>query len=160
MVFYAGEDANSKRVNEEIGWAIRKSTDQAVTSSTTLVTDTALTWPVDANVNYLFDMYLVYTGGTAGDIKIGWSVPAAAGMSWSAEGLDEDLAYKNVGNLSETSTSPYGCVSTSTGRMILVAGFLRVDVTSGTFALRFAQQVSSATATTMRAGSFGILYRV
>jgi hypothetical protein len=160
MVFYAGEDANSKRVNEEIGWAIRKSADQSVTSSTTLVTDNALTWAVDANVNYLFDAYLVYTGGTTGDIKIGWAVPSGSGMSWSAEGLDEDLNYKNVGNLSEASTSPYGCVNTTTGRMILVAGYLRVDATAGNFSLRFAQQVSSATATTMRAGSFGLLYRV
>lgn len=160
MAFLAGEDANSKRLNEEVGWAIRKSTDQTVTSSTTLVTDNALVWAVDANTNYLFDMYLIYTGPAAGDIKIGWAVPSGATMTWSAEGLDEDLGYKNVGNLTEASTSPYGCVNTTTGRMILVAGLLRVDTTAGNFSLRFAQQTSSGTATRMAAGTFGILYRV
>ena len=160
MVFLAGEDANAKRLNEETGWPIRKSTDQSVTSSTTLVNDNALTWPVDANTNYLFDMQLVYTGGTTGDIKIGWGVPAGAAASWSAAGLDASLGYKNVANLADTVTSDFGCVATITGRLIEVSGYLAVDSTAGNFTLRFAQQTSNATASTMRAGSFGILYRV
>jgi hypothetical protein len=160
VVFLAGENLTAQRLNEETGWAIRKASDQGVTSSTTLVTDNTLTWPVTANTNYLFDMYLIYTGGTAGDIKIGWAVPSGSTMSWAGEGLDEDLTYKNVGALTETSVSPYGAVSTSSGRMILVAGFLSVASTAGNFAVRFAQNASSATTTTMRAGSFGILFRV
>lgn len=160
MAFLAGEDLTSKRLTEETGAGVRKFVDQTVTSSTTLVNDTALTWTVEANTNYLFEFYLAYTGATTGDIKIGLGVPAGATAAWHAAGLDGSLAYKNAANMSEASVPDFGCVSTSLGRLIQAAGYLAVDSTAGTFVLKFAQQASSATATTMRSGSFGILYRV
>jgi len=160
MTFLAGEDANSKRVNEELGWGIRKNSDQSVTSSTTLVSDAELTWPVDANVNYVFDMDLVYTGANgAGNLNIGWAVPSGAIMSWSATGLDTSLGYKNVGNLAAATASAYGTAGAAIGRIVQVSGYLHVDSTAGNFVLRFAQATSNGTATTMRAGSFGVVYR-
>ena len=158
--FWPAKTPTSKRINEEVGWAIRKSTDQSVTSSTTFVNDSVLTWPVDANVNYLWEMNLVYTGAAAADIKIGWGVPAGALASWSAAGLDAALAYQNFGNQSESSTGVFGCMSTTLGRLIQIAGYLSVDSTCGNFTLRFAQNSSNASPTVMRAGSAGILYRV
>jgi hypothetical protein len=159
-VFYAGEDANSKRLNEEIGWAIRKGADQSVTSSTALVNDTALTWAVDASTNYLFDLQLVCTGNVAGNITIGFAVPAGSSGGWSAVGLDTSLAYKNIGNVALGTTSAFGTAGASIARLIQVCGFLRVDTTPGNFVVRFAQATSNATATTMRAGTVGTLFRV
>lgn len=161
MVFLAGEDANAKRVNEELGVLARKSVDQTVTSSTTLVNDTALTWSLaDANTRYAFDLYLAYTGATAGNLLVGWGVPAGAAMAWFATGLDTALAYKNLANLSAGTTTSFGAAGVSLGRVAQVSGTILLDSTTGSFTLRWAQNTSNASATTMRAGSFGVVYRV
>lgn len=160
MTFLAGEDATSKRMEDELGVGRRKVSDQSVTSSTTLVNDTVITWPVDAFGQYIFDLYLAYTGSTTGNLSIGFGVPTGATMSWCADGLDTGLAYKNVANLTAVSVSAYGCASISAARTVHVSGFLSVDVTAGTFVLKWAQNTSNATSTVMRAGTMGLLTRV
>jgi hypothetical protein len=160
VTFLAGEDITSQRLDEEIGIGLRKNSDQSVTSSTTLVNDTQLTWPVSANTNYVFSMDLVYTGAATGNLKVGWGTPSGATMSWSAVGLDTSLGYKNVANLAAGTTSNFGAVSTTIGRLVQLTGYLHVDVTAGTFVLKWAQDTSNASSTVMRAGSAGIVYRM
>ncbi len=159
-MFLAGEDANQKRLNEEIGVTLRKSADQVVNNSTTMVNDTHLLWPVEANIQYVFEGELVYTAATAADIRIGWSSPSGTAMSWNATGLDPALAYKNVANLAAATTSNFGGNGTTSGRLIHVSGWFTVGATAGTFRLQWAQDVANASDASMRAGSTATLYRV
>lgn len=159
MVFLAGEDLNSKRLNEETGIPIRKSADQNVTSSTTLVSDTAFTWTLDASTRYAFEMFVAYTGATAGNLNVGWSVPSGASMAWCATGLDTGLAYKNVANLAAGTTSTFGAAGTTLGRVAHLSGTILTDTTSGSFTLRWAQATSNVSATSVRSGSFAVVYR-
>jgi hypothetical protein len=159
-VFLAGEDLTQKRLNEEIGVTLRKSADQTVNNTTTMVNDTHLTWPVDALGRYVFDMELVYTAATAADIRIGWGSPTGTAMSWSATGLDTALAYKNVANLAAATTSNFGGNGVASGRVIHVSGYVDVGATAGSFTLRWAQDTANASDASMRTGSAGTLYRV
>jgi hypothetical protein len=160
VTFLAGEDMDSKRLNEEIGLALRKAADQSVTSSTTLVSDNTFTWALDASTRYAYELFLVYTGSSSGNLNIGWTVPAGAAMAWCATGLDTGLAYKNVANLAAATASTFGAVSTSLGRLAQISGTIQLDTTAGNFTLKWAQATSNASATVMRAGSFGYAYRV
>jgi hypothetical protein len=157
--FLAGEDLDSKRLNEETGFTLRKPSDQSVTSSTTLVNDTFFTWVLDASTRYGFELFLAYTGDSTGNLKTGWAVPAAATVTWNATGLDTGLAYKNAANLTGASTTPFGAASTTLGRLAHITGTILTDVTAGNFTLRWAQNTSNAAATIVRTGSFGYVYR-
>jgi hypothetical protein len=159
MVFVAGEDLTAARLNEEIGIAKRKFTDQSVTT-TTFVNDDTLTWPVAANTAYLFEFHLVYTGDVAGDLNVGWTYPAGSSMSWSIDGLGASLGYNNVGNIDGATNATFGAAGTGLGRLAHITGYLAVAGTAGNFLLRFARAAGSGTATVMRAGSFGVVFRV
>src|SRR6266542_1211240 len=62
----------------------RKTSNQTVTSSTTLVNDTALVLPVGANEVWQFGFNLIYTAATTGDIKFAFTFPAAGEIAAAA----------------------------------------------------------------------------
>lgn len=147
------------------GWLyVRKTADQSVTSSTSLVDDNQLLLSVAANAVYELRMLIIYTAASAGDLNMTFTGPASATLDW------------NVGGLSGTSgTSPDGVTwwgantiggndSVNGGGATNMAarpyGILITAGTAGTFKFRWAQAASSGTATTVKTGSVMILQRV
>jgi len=132
-----------------------KSANKTVTSSTTLQNDNELLYAMDANTNYIFEMMLLITGATAGDMKFALTVPSGG-----------DLRASGFGPFSGT-TSLYGPISSSGGTissvetygttnptMVFVKGVVMNGSTAGDLQLQWAQNASSATATTVYAKSY------
>lgn len=128
--------------------AVIKAADQSVTSSTTLVNDTALVLPVLANASYIWSCFLDYEGGAASssDLIWEWAVPAGAVMRYCATFIN------NSGNLAqgvEINTATTIAQSNGAGnlRAVIMQGSLVMSTTAGSMQLQWAQHVSSATAT-------------
>lgn len=138
----------------------RKSSDQAVTSSTTLVNDSELFLPMITNASYFYEGWLLYTGASnTPDLKLNYFIPAGATLLRTDWGHD-------VGTVSVTSSvvvsvpipattdSLRGAGSDNTIiRAIYAQGEVITAGTAGNFQVRFAQSVSDAAAITMKAGS-------
>lgn len=132
-----------------------KSSDQSVTSSTTLVNDNALTISVLASATYFWVMLLDYEGGTRGssDLKISMSVPAAAtARFWMGR---QDAAGTNTSSFMGSQSTTYAAGTNGAGVLtgLLAVGTLAVSVTAGSFTLQWAQNTSSGTATIVHAQS-------
>lgn len=135
---------------------IRKPSDESVTSSTTLQDDDDLIVDLDtANATYFIEgLILASSSSDVPDIKIAFTVPSGATM---------DIAYIssrgstfNHGELLETSgtasiTIP---IDNANVTVIMVRGTVKLGSTTGTLKLQWAQATSSATATTVKEGSF------
>jgi hypothetical protein len=141
---------------------ILKPSDQTKTSDTTLAADSAITFAMAAAATYLIRVVVAATG-TVGDLKTDWSVPAsAAGLKFvigpalsSTDRTDTTMRSSAHGF---TTVPTYGLNSTS-GARVVEEGHV-TTVGAGTWSWRWAQNTSSASATTIEAGSFAIIERV
>ena len=142
--------------------AVEKPTDQSVTSSTTLVNDTALSAAVAASATYLFYCYLDYEGGTGGssDLKFQWTVPASATLRFTLIGTDASNATVVSSTKSDTTSYTLRSAGAATLQAALMIGSLVVASTAGTLQLQWAQNTSSGTATKVHAQSFLSLWRI
>lgn len=134
--------------------SIIKPANQNITSSTTLTNDTDLTFTLAANTSYVVNGGLFATSASATpDIKIGFTVPTGATM---------DIAYMSqTGNnrtaeLLETTNTPSSNIPIAANQttIIQVFGSIVTGGSGGTLQLKWAQNTSNATATTMKQGSF------
>src|SRR3954462_15466322 len=76
----------------------RKSSDQSVTSSITLVNDSELFLPMVTNASYFYEAWLLYTAGSnTPDLRLNYFIPAGATILRSDWGHD-------VGTVSVTSS--------------------------------------------------------
>lgn len=139
-----------------------KSSDQSVTSSTTLVSDNALFLPVAANATYDFFCYLNYTGGTQGasDIKVQWTVPAGATLRFQPVGIGTGGGMGFGNTDSAASSVALGTQGSGTLCGATMLGTLIMSSTAGTLQLEWAQNSSNATATTVKAQSLLRLARL
>lgn len=130
-----------------------KTADQAVTSSTTLVDDAHLSASVEANAVYKVILALNATGATAGDIKLAWSVPSGSdtGGRWlqgpAASQDPASPALMEVRAALWATERSYGMSGTAAS--IIEHGLLQTGATPGTLQLRWAQNNSNGTATTV-----------
>jgi hypothetical protein len=132
---------------------ITKTADSSITSSTTFASDSDLTFTMDANSNYLIeaDLWLFSPNGVG--FKFGTTGPASPTLV--------NLVYRELdsGNTETNAVlSAHGSVRTNTpgaNRYVHAQVKIRVEngVNAGAFALQFAQNVSSATATLVYKGS-------
>ncbi len=131
-----------------------KTADQSVTSSTTLVDCTSLTFAVAANTNYHFRAHLYMTANTTGGIRLGVNGPSTPtkvrvfGHGYLG-GIQRSLA----------DITAYGQIENYTGgvpaaQLYLLHGKLENGANAGTLAIQFAQSVSNATATIVEKCSF------
>lgn len=141
--------------------------DQSKTSDTALADATNLGFAVLANEEWHAEWTLFYTG-TLGDLKLAITVPASATGIWGVHGL-VDSAIASAADLQAGAVNAFGDANTkllgdgnnsATYVMAVVRATVFVAGTAGTVQLRFAQQTSSATATTLRAGSCVIAHRL
>ena len=140
--------------------AVRTS-DQSVTSSTTLVNDDTLVLPIAASATYIFDCYMYFLAASGGDIKWTFAAPSGAVLDYYA------LHNEGGGTLLDNSATTYGASSTpnaagggGAAEAIGMHGTLAVSSTAGNLQLKWAQNTSSGTATTVKANSHLVLRRV
>lgn len=139
----------------------RRTSDSAgVTSSTVLVDDPVLLVPVLANRVYRMRSRIVYTaagGAAAGQLKVGWSGPASATLDWSVLGL----VVNGASGVSGSFTCDQGTIadarSIGAGGASLCTmwmdGIATIAGNAGNLQFRYAQVVSSGTATIIKAHS-------
>lgn len=143
---------------------VRRTADHAgITSSTTLADDGVLQLAVAANSVYVLQAMIVYTASAAGDIKLGWSGPSGATLTWTPCGLTTTTSASagsvRLPSKTISDTDIPGAVDVSTPVTALPTGLLVVGATAGTFKLQWAQGTSDATATVVKAGSYLMLTR-
>ncbi len=137
----------------------RKTGDESLASNTTMQNDDHLVVPVVANAVYEVQAFIVYTSGTTGKIKIGWTGPTSATFDWCSNGLEQNVtaasaekvwrAYNAIGDIQTLGTA--GTVVKVTAMPI---GLLETFGTAGNLQFRWAQNTSDVTATIVRTNSF------
>lgn len=172
--FTAGTVLTAATLNEQlvenmraINGYVPKTADESVTSSAVLQNDDHLLYSIAAAGTYAFEVhiYAVSAANAAGDIQVGFSFPTgtcyfaglgphnqlASGSNENGEWLPRLSATSGVTNI------PYG-LSTA-GGYIQVHGLL-VATATGTLRFMWSQMASSASATTVKAGSHMIVKQV
>lgn len=133
-----------------------KNADESVTSSITIQDDDELLVPLAVNTDYAFTVWLRVVIGTAGgdgSIKCAFTVPAGANLQWSAiwqgsgspSDADAVLASGTALGMTLPSTSGIGWVR--------IDGTVKNGANAGNLTLQWAQNVSSSSATVVKAGS-------
>ena len=139
--------------------SVRKSADQTVTSSTTLVNDTHLKFAVAANETYIFQAWLyTYAADGTPDIKVTFTGPSGSTVLWSSS----QVIFNAGGATTLTVVSPGATAADlfvdANLRAIQLYGTISNGATAGDLQFQFAQNTSSANGTSVKAGSsiFGI----
>lgn len=139
--------------------SVRKSSDQTVTSSTTLVNDSQLKFAVAANETYIFQAWLyTYAADGTPDIKVTFTGPSGSTVLWSSS----QVIFNAGGSTTLTVVSTGGTAADlfvdSNFRAIQLYGTILNGGTAGDLQFQFAQNTSSANGTSVKAGSsiFGI----
>jgi hypothetical protein len=135
----------------------RKSADQIVNNSTTLVNDTHLFAPVLANEVWLIHAWVLFDSGTTPDIKFAWTVPASATFSWGFPSSDAGTAnWANLGSpVALATTASIAIVSLGAGTVqgVNMTGIAVIAGTAGNVQLQWAQNTLNASNTTVRLNS-------
>jgi len=138
---------------------VRKSSDQTVTSSTTLVNDSQLKFAVAASETYIFQAWLyTYAADGTPDIKVTFTGPAGSTVLWSSS----QVIFNAGGATTLTVVSPGATTADlfvdANLRAIQLYGTILNGGTAGDLQFQFAQNTSSANGTSVKAGSslFGI----
>ncbi|PJN38988.1 hypothetical protein CG747_20830 [Streptomyces sp. CB02959] len=150
------------------GGFARKSADTSRASTVAMSADPHLSVSVTALSTYTVDAYLVYSGGTTGDLNVALSGPAGSDGSWSAVGLgrgvpasvgiDGFTVRMNPNSVANTQPRSYG--ADTTDETLHLRGILRTAGSSGPLAVQWAQAATDTTATIMRTDSWLRVQRV
>jgi len=132
------------------------------TSSTALADATGLAVQLDANSFYAIDGYLAYVAGATGDIVVALSAPAASTGHWalfpivaSSTGAAGSFDGRRNSGFGDSVTQVGGGSDSLSGSMLCQPhAYVATAGTAGLLQLRFAQSVSSATATIVKKGSW------
>lgn len=166
--FAAGDDS---RILAAVGQAdgvggsrtVYKTADESVTSSITVQDDNHLTLAVAASGVYAFDGCLLFDSADVNaDLRLTFTGPSGASGWWAPVAITLGNA-DGTGNarLTKFDLAGESTVGTISGGSIArPCGYLAVSSTAGTFKLQWAQASSSATAVTVRAGSWLRLHRM
>lgn len=155
-----------EQISDEIGgWYVAKTSDESVTSSTTLQNDDELFIPVVASATYIMTSMIVYRAAATPQIKINWTVPAGGTMLWTPGSLDSAVTAGFNGNINKAiydlSVAPtLGCGGAAQSIVATPSGVITTSSTAGNLQFQWAQFASNATATVVKAGSWIHLVRV
>jgi len=130
---------------------IVKTSDETVTSSTTLQNDNQLLFPVGSFQHWGFEFFIIWDSTTAGDIKFSVTVPASAGGEWvlsKQEGAQTgEPTYRGgaafgtaTGIAADASATKYGAH---------IFGSVLTVATSGDVTLQWTQNTSNGTPATV-----------
>jgi hypothetical protein len=163
-------DVNSKIMQSLF---ITKTTDESVTSSTTMQNDNVILFTTITNSTYFIKAYIMVdghdgaTGGSgtdgAGGIEYGWYGPTNATFNWTSNAITDDTnARGNVSRIRHTMGSLPDMMTIGTGNYMIipVEGILQTTDTGGTFGFRWTQATSNATPTVVKALSGMIVLKL
>ncbi|MEV8634281.1 hypothetical protein AB0395_21760 [Streptosporangium sp. NPDC051023] len=142
---------------------IQKAADTSRTNTVTLTDDPHLTTTVPAVGLWWINAFIIYAADAGVDIQIGFTGPAGASMRWVSELLTTsattgvDTISRSAQTLANVPTGGGRGVGTANWLVAPITGYLQTQGTGGTFAVRWAPNVSSALATSVYAGSLLVL---
>jgi hypothetical protein len=149
--------------DELLKWWVRKPADESVVSSTLFQQDDHFAFAVDAGAVYYVEAMIFYDGHISGDFKCEFAVPGGgasfrAACTYEITTVDTTVggAATLVAVLKDGSTNTIvqmGTLGVNVRTAFTLLGNLQTLTSSGTFALRWAQNTSNATATRILAGS-------
>jgi hypothetical protein len=130
-----------------------KTSDETIFSDVVLSDDAELTFPVDANTNYIFRLGFFWNTPVAADFKFSVTCPAAATLFRLAgdRGIENGLGTQYFFDASGDVESPLG--TAADGRCI-GEGILQNGVNAGNVIFQWCQNTSNAGNTTVYAGSY------
>jgi hypothetical protein len=136
----------------------RKTADQSVTASSTLVDCTDLGFAIAASEVWVIQLHLAVTCSAAGDWKHAWTVPAGCtGEQW------DQSFFSGTGSdghgVSSITASNVTAVSADAAGVFAIGAAVTNSTTAGTVQFQFAQNSPSGTAT-VQANSFLIAHRI
>lgn len=132
-------------------------------ANTTLANDDALVLQMAANASYFFVAFLVLTGAaiSTGDLKGDFTWPAGASATWWSLGYATSGTTVNSNHAESTGAAPHGLgIDGANQSGALIMGTITNGSTAGPLQWQFAQNSSSATATTEHAGSILLGWQV
>lgn len=128
-----------------------KTSDEDVTSSTALQDDDELLVTVEANGVYHFEAVIIaYSASATPDLKFQFIEPDGTFDVVVTSGLGGDL----ISYIDESSSASVVDITAATEKVKYFTGIVRAGGAGGTFKLQWAQNVSNATATTVKADSY------
>jgi len=139
------------------GLWVNKSADETITNNT-IQNDDQLFVSVAANSQYKVEMFLIYQATATPLIKIGWTAPAGATFNWVANGLASSVTASSSGVILRAGQvladnpvlGTFGSIGVS--NIALPSGWL-TTTTAGTLQFQWAQSVTNATGSVVKAGS-------
>ncbi|AZM91428.1 hypothetical protein [Streptomyces sp. W1SF4] len=167
-VISAGQRITAGLLTSMLPSPVVKAADEPRASTTTNANDSHLLVPVAANATYLMSGMLLYSARTDTDIKIGFTGPSGATLDWIAHGQPQDgtggvstgmVVDKQSIGATAFPLGGYGAENTTVMTAPLF-GRLVTSASAGTLQLNWAQRVTNATSSIMRAGSWILLTRV
>lgn len=148
---------------------LRKPAGQNVTNSTTFVSDTDLTFDLEAERTYLVDARLMVSGPTAADVKTQWVTTGGVSLFLGRHCIgpalttagNTDTSVRSSGAHLLSTVISYGTDGT-TGSRIWESFILETTTigTAGTCTLQWAQNTANATATQMTSSAYIVLTEV
>jgi hypothetical protein len=158
----AGQVLTASDVNNYfVPLPVIKTSDQSVTSSTTLINDNALVVTPAVSTSYLFICYLDYEGANAaGFLKWQWGVPTGANLRYHA--IFVGTGGSPAVNLTYQASDVVAAYTLGAGQLCgaTMIGTLVMGSTSGNLQLKWAQNASNGVATTVHAQSALYLQRI
>jgi hypothetical protein len=130
------------------------SSDQSsITSNTTLADVTGLAVTLAANTTYRGMIEMAYDTGATPDAKFGLTVPSGATGYWYG-GAVKNTADTATNFTYQSIATPFSAGGVASGTVLVAKFTITIVVTTaGTLQVQAAQDTSSATATTVKAGS-------
>ncbi len=162
MQFTTGALIRASRFRDAIGnTAVLESDVSTISNATTYIDAAGLAVPLDAGATYIVEGYLAYVTSAAASVAITFSTPPDTVGTWHLHGLEQaaGAVSGNLENIRRTFTpgtafSIQGAAGSGTSMMCIPTGFLYTARFSGQLQAQFAQIVSTASATTIKAGSW------
>lgn len=137
--------------------AVRKPSSETVNNSTTLQNDDHLVLAMDANAEYLFDMFIRYRAATIADIKMQFTGPSGYSLFAAINKLSASASDEGADRLEEFFTGD-NVVLGGIGATPMVAahwsGTVKTGATAGNLQMQWAQSVADATNTQIVEGSY------
>lgn len=164
MPFVAGQKVRASQLNSGQPIMAYVASDVTIISSTSPTNITGLVAALEANALYAWDAFIAYTANETGDAKIGFTVPTGTTGVWGAFPIAASENIANTRGIVEGfRVDGYGDANTQgisgaddlSGAMICCPrGYIDTASTAGNFQGRFAQLVSNANNTSIKAGSW------
>jgi len=144
---FSGLNANDPRIRMVV-----KTVDETIQSDIVISADSQVFLPLEANTRYAFCSMARTNGGSAEDMDITYLAPSGSDGAWNRY---------NQGASAETDfASEIMLIQNSNDRMWASYGFVGTGATAGNLSLAWAQTVSGAVDTTMRIGSYLMVFRL